>query len=276
MRSAPLLAIVLSGGGAVGLAACLGADPTIVSEGPADGATSDAPSSPALDGEVADASSRFCESQVPASGVSDFLCADFDGTVLSEGFEARVPSSGELIRQTDLAYSPPASLVTTGEATLYWEKTGTASFSEMAVEFRVNVSDLTVAPPAASGHKVLVDLGSSDTNVRLAFVRGRAIDGQQHTGYFIQTWRCGDGGGCSSNAKRVETPLAASQWVQVRFVWKSTGAVELSFDGERVFDQTLHGSTSAKTSVAFGLTTTGEGPVMGRHAFDNLTISVKR
>jgi len=287
----PRLTRTLAAGGlsaalAAGLFACVGEDPEIVTptpspEGDAASAGDAAPADAApgadagLDARGPDASDRFCDTQKPAVGVSDFFCADFDGADVAEGFtKANVPDGGSLVRVTDVAFSPPASLATNGDATLVWEKIGASTISEVEVTFRVNVSNLGAAPPPASGFMSIIDIGSVDTNVRLAFARGATIDGAAHTGYFVQTSSCPSA--CTSNAKRIAATLTANVWTTVRIVWTRAGDVDVWFDGTKVFDQALFGSTSTRVTVTTGLRGNGPPPATARHAIDDLMISVKR
>lgn len=228
-----------------------------------------------LDARGPDASNRFCDTQEPAVGVSDFFCADFDGADVAEGFtKANVPDGGSLLHVTDVAFSPPASFATKGEAALVWEKIGAATINEVDVTFRVNVSDLGGQPPPASGFMSIIDIGLNKMNVRLAFVRGAAIDGATHTGYIVQSLTCPSA--CTSNAKRITTTLTANVWTPVRIVWTRAGQVDIWFDGTKVFGQQLFGSTSTRVTVTTGLRGFDNAPVTARHAIDDLILSVKR
>ncbi len=60
-----------------------------------------------LDGADAGDAARFCESQIP----TPFLCADFDGTDLLEGWTGQTTSAGSLVEDDAGFKSPPASLL---------------------------------------------------------------------------------------------------------------------------------------------------------------------
>ncbi|HSO38979.1 MAG TPA: hypothetical protein VLT33_40900, partial [Labilithrix sp.] len=83
---------LLAASTAASLAACVGDEPATIAAAPGDdAATTPTPgqdASPGADTGTADAADagqdaapkRFCQTQAPLTGVTDFFCADFDGT----------------------------------------------------------------------------------------------------------------------------------------------------------------------------------------------------
>lgn len=223
----------------------------------------------------ADASSRFCATQAAGAGVRDFFCADFDGADLTEGFTSiNLPDGGSITRITDVAYSAPSSIATQGNASLVWEKTDPVNFSELEVSMRLNVGSQLGSPPPSDGSTTIFELAAGPTTVRFSFARGAIIDGATgYTGYFVSSITCPSA--CTSTLKRVSS-IPVNVWTLIRLRWTSAGAGELWIDGEQAFAGPLHSAAASKVTVRTGLRALGSAPVTPRHAFDNLTISVRR
>src|ERR1700709_2276802 len=136
---------------ALSLVACVGDDPATggattpysdasrMTPPGVDASTSDtrSPDSPdAADAGGDAAPKRYCQTQAPLTGVTDFFCADFDGTKGEEGFtSASIPDGGgALMLVTDQFVSAPNALVTKGEATVTYTKTGATPFLEFDLD----------------------------------------------------------------------------------------------------------------------------------------------
>ncbi len=282
MRVPLLLAVVAASAATLFLGACVGDDPVApVSPGAPDDAAAKADSSPpSADTGAPDAGKeagekRFCETQAPVTGVADFFCADFDGPKLDEGFtNAIIPDGGALIRTTDIFFSPPASLATSGGARLLWAKSGAMAFAELAVQVRVNAGTLGGVVPPSAASATLVELSSIDTTVSIRYTRGGTVEGtSNYTGYYMETSYCP--AACALAQKKIATPLPLDVWTNVEVVWTSSGLVKVSFNGVSVLATMGFASTSTKVSATLGIVSFGSVG-MGRHAFDDFIVSVKR
>lgn len=278
-----LSCIVALGAGAASWAACVGDEPVL----PAVGTPGGGPDSgggaledvgtepiPRGDGGVPDASDRLCANRAPAAGVTDFLCADFDGDDVAEGFTTPViPDAGALERSTSFAFSPPASLVTKGGAHLVWEHTRANPFSEIDARFRVLVGDLPGVPPPSSGSLALVELSSVQTSLSLRYTRAGLVDGAEYTGYYLQAVSCPT---ACVRAELPLPPLAHNLWVDVRIVWASTGSVRVTYGDQEVLSGTALSSTSTLVRAVVGLRGDHDPPATGSHNFDDVLVSVRR
>ena len=228
-------------------------------------------------GDAADAApKRFCATQAPLTGVTDFFCADFDGTKADEGFtRADVPDGGALTLATDAFFSAPNSLTNKGGATLVWEKVGATPFLEMSVDVHINVGALGGVVPPSTGYITIVRLSSIDSNVDLRYTNGGMVEGATYTGYYVTVVSCP--GACALFEKKLSNNLPQNVWTDVQIVWQMAGAVKVNFNGLSVLDLASSGpTTSTKASATLGVTSFGSPVGVGRHAYDNFIVSVKR
>jgi hypothetical protein len=284
--------IVLSAAGALGsLAACVGDDPatspdpataddaSVVPMPTADSSTADtrAPDSPdAADAGGGDAApKRFCATQAPLTGVTDFFCADFDGTKADEGFTTSdVPDGGALTLATDAFFSAPASLLTKGGATLVWEKISALPFLEVDVDVHINVGNLGGVVPPSTGYLSIVRLESIDSNIELRYTNGGTAEGTTYTGYYVTGVFCPNA--CALVEKKLSNTFPTNVWTDVQMVWQKTGAITVNLNSLPVVNMTGVATTSTKVSAQIGVVTNGNPVGVGTHAYDNLVVSVKR
>jgi len=219
---------------------------------------------------------RFCETQAPLTGVTDFFCADFDGTKADEGFTKTLgPDSGAAKLDTGGFFSPPASLVTTNGATLLWEKSGALPFVETDVRVRVNVSALGGVVAPSTGFVTILRLQSVDTSVELRFTAGGTVGGAgPYTGYYLNEVHCPNA--CGLAEAKLTNQLPTNLWTDVGLVWQKTGAVNVTFNGLAVGSLSSASTTSSSISAALGTVTSGAPVGVGRHTFDNFIVSVRR
>lgn len=270
--------------------ACVGEDVTATDATTPDAAPSSPSSSdagPAVDGgdgggpeldasPSQDAGTRFCATQSPELGVADFFCADFDGPDVKQGFtDPLVPDGGALSAATDLFFSPPASLSTSGNATLTWTKAGPSRFSQLDLEFRLFVGELGgVAAPSTTPVSV-AQIASLDTQISLVFTRGGVVEGGAYVGYYVRASWCP--GPCALIERKVPSP-PTNAWTRVRLVWNKAGDVNLTYNGVDALTVTaVTPSDSVKVSARVGLEVEGaDAPLMTRHLFDDVLVRVKR
>ena len=270
------------------LAACVGDDPVTVDPGSGEASTptpgQEAGPGPGVDSSVPTPDAgvdsgpkRFCDTQAPLTGVTDFFCADFDGTKADEGFtKAIIPDGGAVQLDTSGFFSPPASLKTTNGATVYWEKIGALPFLEVDVHVRVNVGALGGVVAPSTGYVTLLKLQSIDTTVELRFTAGGSVDGTMYTGYYVSAVFCP--GPCGVQEKKLNTSLPTNVWTDAGMLWQKTGGVSVTFNGLNVMPEpiTFASTTSTKISTTLGPVTVGAPVGIGRHTYDNLVVSVKR
>ncbi len=270
------------------LAACVGDDPVTVDPVPSEASTptpgqeAGPGPGPGVDSSVPDGGvdsgpKRFCDTQAPLTGVTDFFCADFDGAKADEGFtKAILPDGGAVKLDTSGFFSPPASLLTTNDATLLWEKVGAAPFLEIDAHVRVNVGALGGPVAPSTAYLTILKLQSIDTTVELSFTAGGMVEGATYTGYYVTAVFCP--GPCGIQQKKLNTSLPTNVWTDVEMLWQKTGGVSVLFNGLNVMPDpiTAASTTSTKVSATLGAVAVG-GPVgIGRHTYDNLVVAVKR
>jgi hypothetical protein len=233
---------------------------------------------------------RFCQTQSPLNGVTDFFCADFDGKKLDEGFTKVLLEDGGaagdtavLARRTDVFSSPPASLSTMKGGALYWEKLGGMPFIETVVDVRIHAGALAGPVGPSSGFITLLKvstIGLSATTagsyIELRYQNGPQVDGggAEYTGYSIWVSSCEDN--CSLLRTPLPNQLPVNVWTDVRLVWQNSGAVKVTFNGLSVFESSSVPTNSAKISATLGVVESGPVLVVGTYAFDNFIVSVKR
>jgi hypothetical protein len=284
------LAALAAAGSVASLAACLGEDVTAGTEGA--GTEQDAssrppvesPSDPGADGGSTPAPSdagvdaaplTFC-STAPRPDAGDFFCADFDGPDFTAGLTRSAPDAGTVKRVTDIFFSEPAAVEVGDGTTLVWEKTGPAPVAAVEARVRVNVANLGGIAPNAAGSVALLELRTVDSQFSLRFARGATVEGSAYTGYYLRSSSCPNA--CAVLEKRMTGVPTANTWTELRFSWASSGAVQLSFNGVEALPvgYTSFGSTSTRASVLLGLAASASPPIVPRHAFDNLRVTVTR
>ena len=240
-----------------------------------DSSTADTSVADAADAGGDAAPRRFCQTQAPLTGVTDFFCADFDGTKADEGFtKADIPDGGAVTLATDAFFSSPASLTTTNGATLFWEKIGGAAFLETQVDVRINVGSLGGVVPPSTGYLTILKLSSIDTNVELRYTKGGNAEGAVYTGYYVNVVACPSA--CALFEKKLSNTLPLNVWTDVQITWQKTGNVTVDFNGLPVADLSSAATTSTKVSATLGVVLSGQAVGVGRHAYDNFVVSVKR
>ncbi|MDB4946317.1 MAG: hypothetical protein JWP97_5851 [Labilithrix sp.] len=240
------------------------------------------------DGGVPDANAgdagpkRFCATQTPAAGVTSFFCADFDGPKIDEGFTtSNVPDGGgKLAPDLGLFHSSPASLVTSGDATMTWSNVGAGAITAIGVELEVNVGSLGGPVTPATGSVSLVRIDTADTRLSLAYGNGNAIDGVAVNGYFISISSCPNA--CFIVQKAISQMPPPNVWTKVGLAWTSEGRLTLRFNDTKVLEMSKDSGMAApwapttKVSVGLGLVREGTPPVTPSHNFDDLEVSVIR
>ena len=221
------------------------------------------------------ATARFCTTQAPLTGVVDFFCADFDGTKADEGFtSASLPDGGALMLTTDSFFSAPNSLTNKNDATLFWEKIGATPFLETQVNVRINVGSLGGLVPPSTGYVTILRLSSVDTNVELRYADGAFVEGATYKGYYVNAAFCPNA--CGVEEKKLTNQLPVNVWTDVQIIWQKTGAVKVNLNGLTVADLTSASTTSTKIAATLGVVQIGAPVGVGRHAYDNFIVSVKR
>jgi hypothetical protein len=270
------------------LAACVGDDPTPVGAAVTEDA---APTpTPGQDSSTADTAppvgtdagkdsgpKHFCDTQAPLTGVTDFFCADFDGPKGSENFtKSNIPDGGTITQVTDAFFSPPNSLTTTKGATLVWEKVGATPFLEVEANVRIHATALGGVVAPANGYVVILKLSSVDTNVELRYTDGAMVEGAVYKGYYLNATFCPSA--CGLVEKKLSNTLPVNVWTDVQIIWQKTGTIKVNFNTLPVLSPDLSGvtTTSTKVSATIGVVGIGQPIGVGRHAYDNLVVSVKR
>lgn len=275
---------------AAALAACLGEDIAPVTQEPIPGVDASTPSSsadgggtppsdagtpPVVTSDASDASNRFCATQAPPMGTADFFCADFDGPDVFEGFVPNVPDAGTLTKITDIFFSPPAALTVRGNARVRWEKAGPTAFDSIDARVRVNVTGIGGAVPPSAGSVTVLGLYTPDTQLEIRYVRGANVDGASYIGYLLGWSHCS--AGClAGQAKLATMNLPLNLWEEVQMVWASDGNAKVTVGATEVFKGMTYGPTSTVVGVQLGLEENASSPPVGRHAYDNLVVAVRR
>jgi hypothetical protein len=272
--------------------ACIGDDPVTPPAAESDGSASAEGSTPPSTedaGATADSGAensgdsgkgppRFCETKSPVTGVADYLCADFDGNDVAEGFTSSyVPDGGVLRQATDLHFSAPASFESVKGALLLWQKAGPTQFQEIDLQFRIFIETLGGAVPPSTGHTEIIEIGGANAaRAGIRYARNRSIEGSpNYTGYYMEVAYCPSA--CALWEKALPTAPPQGAWVNVRIVWTKAGLLEVSYNDIKVMTEST-GIPVASTSVRLklGLVPVGDAPLLGRHLFDNVIVSAKR
>jgi hypothetical protein len=237
---------------------------------PADDAGTDAVTADADAG-----AKRFCATQAPLTGVTDFFCADFDGTQLAEGFTSSyVPDGGALVRTTDLTFSPPASFTSTQGSRLTWEKSGPAAITEIEVTFQLSLGSLGGSVPAATGSVKLLEVVTGDSAIGLFYTRGGSIEGVPYEGYYLQSRFCPSA--CAMSIAKIPQAIPVNVWTKIAIVWAKGGLVKISYNALPVLETSGFALGAAWQRTSIGLVGEGDAPIIGRHVFDNFTVSARR
>jgi hypothetical protein len=220
---------------------------------------------------------RFCATQSPPLGVTDFFCADFDGTKLDEGWtgQSLPDAGGKFTRNTDIFSSSPASLSATGGNFFSWEKAGAKTVNQIDVDFEMNIGTLGGVTPATNGNVRILDIDvAGATTISLAYTRGGNVAGAAYTGYYIFGSSCPSA--CAADQDVISQAMPVNVWTKVHIAWAKSGLVTISYNGLSVFNQSMFAYTSTNARVELGLRPGFDPPLMVRHAFDNFVVSVKR
>lgn len=211
---------------------------------------------------------RFCLNLAPPAGVADFFCADFDGANPREGFTSwTVPGGGALTQTIDSFYSPPSALVTSNNATLYWEKAGAKPFSEVDLKFALNVGTIN-PPPTKAGNVTIIELGAGSTKTSIRYARGATVaKTANYIGYYLE-----------SGAVQAKIPTApeTDTWTQVHLIWSKNGVIELYYNDDPIYTTTGPSVSSPTVFLTVGLVANGDAPEIAQHAFDDVVVAVKR
>lgn len=289
------LSRVLGLGAAIGgfaIAACVGDPPAPLpdddtdSASPTPGNDSGTPgndsATPGNDSGVdaADAGpKRFCDTQGPLAGVTNFFCADFDGTSLTEGWTtAWTDGGGAITADTDVFHSAPNSITTGKEATLEWDSNDAKNATEVDVTFQMNVGTLGGTVAAEDGYITLlkIDQPAGETTLTLNYASGRDVGTTTgFTGYYVNIVSCPNA--CSlAEYPITAAPIAPNTWTQVALTWTSGGGVRISYNGVPVFNQAMAFVSVSKIVTTLGLVDSPPAPALPRTAFDDVMISIHR
>jgi len=171
---------------------------------------------------------RHCASVAPPVGSSDFLCADFDGTSLSEGWTTTLKSdAGVLEVTTTVATSTPNALLTQGVngvssgegGALKWHAVGAQAFASATIRARMNGTALAGVAPGYTGHVQMLQIITTNALVELDYVRGGTLgppaSKSDYTGYYIAS--AAFGGAAAIEYFDVGTPIPTNSWTDVNF-----------------------------------------------------------
>ena len=270
---------------ACGLGACVGDGPAPLADD-TDSATPGADSagtdrSPPADSSSTDAADagpkRFCDTQGPLAGVTNFFCADFDGASLNEGWtKSNLPDAGgAFTKNTDIFHSAPNSFGNTGSASLEWDSLDAMVFKEVNTTFQMNVSTLGGVVAPQSGNVTLLSIDTGDTNLTLNYSQGATVTGTaNYTGYYVTVIACPSA--CAIAAHPITTPFTPNVWTQVSLTWTNSGNVTITFNGISVYAETAPFPTSTKVMTSLGLVRHDPAPAIPRVAFDDVMISIRR
>jgi hypothetical protein len=282
------------------VAACVGDEPvptTDASTPPADAATpvvdsatgpgdsSADTSTPVVDSsttDATDAAKTFCDGQIAPVGFADFFCADFDGAgPFDQGFTSKNQSDGGILaRTTAVAFSDPASLLTSGGGvnrigSLSWKKTGPTAFTQAVLTVRVNPDILGGVIAPNTGSVKLLEIITSNALVSLRYTAGGTVDGQaNYTGYYFRA--AAFGGAAALNEMRITTNLAANSWTNVKLSWAANGTASISYNEVAVFNTSAFGSVD--TAITFTVGSEGSGTTGGvpPYRYDNAMFAIRR
>jgi len=281
------------------VAACVGDEPVPTADAstpPADAATpvvdsSTGPgdssadtSTPVVDSsaDATDAAKTFCDGQIAPVGFTDFFCADFDGAgPFDQGFTSKNQSDGGILaRTTTVAFSDPASLLTSGGGvnrigSLSWKKTGPTAFTQAVLTVRVNPDILGGVVAPNTGSVKLLEIITSNALVSLRYTAGGTVDGQaNYTGYYFRA--AAFGGAAALTEMRIATGLAANSWTNVKLSWAANGTASVSYNEVAVFNTSTFGSVD--TAITFTVGSEGSGTTGGvpPYRYDNAMFAIRR
>jgi hypothetical protein len=232
--------------------------------------------------DAADAAKTFCDGQIAPVGFADFFCADFDGPgPFDQGFTSKNQSDGgTLARTTTVAFSDPASLLTSGGGmnrvgSLSWRKTGPTAFTQAVLTVRVNPDILAGVVAPNTGSVKMLEIITSNALVSLRYTAGGTVDGQaNYTGYFFRA--AAFGGAAALTEMRIATGLAANSWTNVKLSWAADGTASVSYNEVAVFNTSTFGSVD--TALTFTVGSEGSGTTGGvpPYRYDNAMFAIRR
>lgn len=232
--------------------------------------------------DAADASKTFCDGQITPVGFADFFCADFDrGGPIEEGFTRKNQTDGGVLsRTTAVAFSDPASLLTSGGGTnrvgsLSWKKTGAAAFSQATLTARVNPDILGGVVAPNTGSVKLLEITTSNALVSVLYTAGGNVGGQaNYTGFYFRS--AAFGGAAAQSEMPITTGLTANTWTNVKITWAATGAASVSYNDVVIFSMNTFGSVD--TALTFTVGSEGSGTTGGvpPYRYDNVLFAIRR
>jgi hypothetical protein len=259
-----VFAASLSLAGIAAAMACVGDDPEPARSGSTRdaGATDTGPvtTNDATTGTDAgdDAPSRACESVLPPPGVTDFLCADFDGDDFAEGWSSVVKTDGAVLESTDTFYtSAPNGLLakaiadaaTTG-GQLLWEKGGAKSVTEVSLDFRFNPTSGGIILPD-DGSIELARVGTDKATFELHYTDGSNLQDlpMPYTGYFVR--RTISAGAAALTNDVIGTGPANDTWTRIKMIYQpESGHVSLTYNETVTLFTETDGMFAATSTVA--------------------------
>lgn len=220
--------------------------------------------------------SRYCATRAPGAGVTNFFCADFDGDDPGEGFtSAVVPDGGVVKRETDLFYSPPAS-VRLNTASLVWKNVAGEALQSVELQFRMNVGATGGAHPPSGQSQKLVGLRASAAaaNIEFQYFDNVYVDAAhpEFTGFGLFASWCPSA--CAANSAVISAAMPLDVWTKVRISW-SGGSIKVFYNDAEVGN--LSAISPPGTSIEASLGNDyANSAFVPPHAFDNFEVSVTR
>lgn len=232
----------------------------------------------------------FCETQQAPIGVTDFVCADFDGPTLAPGFTTVFPSPSDagpppaLSVSTEEYVSSPHSLLTLpppGDAAgnrgsvLELVRAGATRPTEMQLVFSLNRSVRSGVVPPKTGRVYLAQMGTPETTLRLAYADGAAVGTVvNYTGYFLDV--IDTGGAARRMALPIQTSPSDGVWTRIALRYSEDGAVEVRYNDVEVLQSTAYPYSGTSVTLRIGAYANGATANPHRYRMDNVVFGVKR
>lgn len=230
---------------------------------------------------------RHCATVAPPVGSSDFLCADFDGTSLSEGWTTTLKSdAGVLEVTTSVATSTPNALLTQGVdgvssgegGALAWHAVGAQAFASATIRAHMNGTAIAGAVPSYTGHVQLLQIITTNALVELDYTRGGTLgppaSKSNYTGYYIASEAFG--GAAVAEYFDVATPVPTSSWTDVDLTWLASGSVTLTYNGISILSHSAIGSTDTSIDFSIGELSIGSVTMPEAMRYDDVELSTTR
>lgn len=232
----------------------------------------------------------FCQTQSKPLGTADFLCADFDGPKLDQGFTSikmfDVSDAGPPpLHFTNVvamsqpqalsAFAPAATTFGARGGYLEWTPNGADAIKQIELTFGLNRTGPGGVVPPTTGSIMIAQVGIANSTASLMYTAGGTVaDVNAYTGYYLQ-FVTSAGAAALFNVK-LPVQIDDEKWTVVTMRYAASNAFQLLYNNVSVLQSSGYGYTGTTAQVRLGALSSGATSVARTYRMDNVLASVTR